>query len=103
LASPSLFVIAQKSDSPPPQKDAIADQVKKVIVEQLEVDENKVVPSARFMEDLGADSTDMVELVNTFEEAFDIKISDEDAEKIFTVANAIDCIKAHINNTKKSK
>jgi acyl carrier protein len=92
-----------KKDSPPPPKDAIAEKVKKIIVEQLEVDESKVVPDARFMEDLGADSTDVVELINTLEEAFDVKVSDVDAEKILTVANAIDYIKAHIHDAKKSK
>ena len=97
------MAIAQKSDPSPPQRDAIADKVKKIIVEQLEVDENKVVPDARFIEDLGADSTDMVELINAFEEAFAIKISDEEAEKILTVANALDYITAHIHDTKKSK
>ncbi|MBZ5720450.1 MAG: acyl carrier protein [Acidobacteriia bacterium] len=89
--------------SDPPQKDPVAEKVQKIVVEQLEVDEAKVVPSARFIEDLGADSLDVVELVMAFEEAFDINISDEDAEKMHTVGNAIDYIKAHAKPAEKPK
>ena len=61
---------------------AVADQVKKIIVEQLGVDEEEVTPDASFVDDLGADSLDTVELVMAFEEEFGIEIPDEDAEKI---------------------
>ncbi len=66
--------------------------VKKVIVDQLEVDEEKVVPNASFTDDLGADSLDIVELVMAFEEEFDIEIPDEAAEKILTVQEVVDYI-----------
>ncbi len=69
-------------------------KVKGIIVEQLGVDENQVDDSASFVDDLGADSLDIVELVMAFEEAFDIDIPDEDAEKIATVKDAVDYIKA---------
>ncbi len=67
------------------------DRVKQVIVVQLEVDEEKVVPNASFTDDLGADSLDIVELVMAFEEEFDIEIPDE-AEKILTVQEVVDYI-----------
>jgi acyl carrier protein len=70
----------------------IEDKVKQIVVEQLGVDEAEVTPSASFVDDLGADSLDQVELVMAFEEAFDIEIPDEDAEKIRTVQDAIDYI-----------
>ena len=72
---------------------AVEDRVKKIIVEQLGVEEDDVVPEAKFVEDLGADSLDTVELVMAFEEDFEIEIPDEDAEKILTVSGAIDYIK----------
>ncbi|GCL35297.1 MULTISPECIES: acyl carrier protein [Sphaerospermopsis] len=68
------------------------DRVKKVIVDQLEVDEEKVVPNASFTDDLGADSLDIVELVMAFEEEFDIEIPDEAAEKILKVQEVVDYI-----------
>lgn len=68
------------------------DRVKQVIVVQLEVDEEKVVPNASFTDDLGADSLDIVELVMAFEEEFDIEIPDEAAEKILTVQEVVDYI-----------
>ena len=71
----------------------IEETVKRIIAEQLGVDEDKIVPEARFIEDLGADSLDTVELVMALEEEFDQEIPDEDAEKIRTVQNAIDYIK----------
>ena len=71
------------------------DRVKQIIVEQLGVEEGEVTPSASFVDDLGADSLDTVELVMAFEEAFDIEIPDEDAEKITTVQNAIDYAQQH--------
>ncbi len=70
----------------------VEDKVKQIIVEQLGVDEGEVTPSASFVDDLGADSLDTVELVMAFEEAFDIEIPDEDAEKIKTVKDSIDYI-----------
>ncbi len=65
------------------------ERVKQIIVEQLGVDEAEVTPSASFVDDLGADSLDTVELVMAFEEAFEIEIPDEDAEKIRTVQDAV--------------
>ena len=72
---------------------AVADKVKSIIVEQLGVDEEEVTPDASFVDDLGADSLDTVELVMAFEEEFDLEIPDEDAEKITTVGDAIAYIK----------
>jgi len=74
----------------------IEQKVKEIIVEQLGVDESEVTPEASFIDDLGADSLDTVELVMAFEEAFDIEIPDEDAEKISTVQDAIDYVKSKI-------
>lgn len=71
---------------------AIEERVKKIISEQLGVEDEEVVSGASFVEDLGADSLDTVELVMAFEEEFDIEIQDEDAEKILTVQNAVDYI-----------
>lgn len=68
---------------------AVAQKVKQIIVEQLGVDEAQVDDTASFVDDLGADSLDIVELVMAFEEAFDIDIPDEDAEKIGTVKDAV--------------
>ena len=72
---------------------ALEERVKKIISEQLGVEEDDVVPDASFVDDLGADSLDTVELVMALEEEFDIEISDEDAEKIQKVQQAIDYIK----------
>ncbi|MBM3755211.1 MAG: acyl carrier protein [Acidobacteria bacterium] len=69
-------------------------KVKQIIVEQLGVDEAQVDGTAAFIEDLGADSLDLVELVMAFEEHFDLSIPDEDSEKIKTVKDAIDYIEA---------
>jgi acyl carrier protein len=69
---------------------AIDEKVKEIIVEQLGVDEAQVKPEASFIDDLGADSLDTVELVMAFEEKFDIEIPDEDAEKMRTVGDAIE-------------
>jgi|TARA_B100000378_G_scaffold222257_1_gene185732 acyl carrier protein len=71
----------------------IEGQVKKIVVEHLGIDESKVTPEARFIDDLGADSLDTVELVMAFEEKFSIEIPDDAAETILTVKNAIDFIK----------
>ena len=77
---------------------SVEERVKQIIVEQLGVDEAEVTPAASFVDDLGADSLDTVELVMAFEEAFEIEIPDEDAEKIQTVKDAID----YIESKKKS-
>ena len=69
-----------------------AERIKQIVAEQLGVDEDQVTNEASFMDDLGADSLDTVELVMALEEEFDIEISDEDAEKIQTVQDAIDYI-----------
>src|SRR6266478_2920238 len=79
---------------------AVDDKVKQIIVEQLGVDEGEVTTNASFVDDLGADSLDTVELVMAFEEAFDIEIPDEDAEKIRTVQDAIDYIGKHAKGGK---
>lgn len=73
---------------------AVEQKVKEIIVEQLGVDEGQVEPSASFVDDLGADSLDIVELVMAFEEAFDLDVPDEEAEKLKTVKDAVDYIKA---------
>jgi len=70
-------------------------RVKEIIVEQLGVNENEVTPEAKFVDDLGADSLDLVELVMALEEEYNIEISDEDAEKILTVGDVIEYIQAH--------
>jgi len=74
---------------------SVDERVKQIIVEQLGVDEAEVTPNASFVDDLGADSLDTVELVMAFEEAFEIEIPDEDAEKIRTVQDAISYIDQH--------
>jgi len=74
---------------------AIEDKVKEIIVDQLGVDAEQVTPEASFIDDLGADSLDTVELVMAFEEEFNIEIPDEEAEKIKKVGDAIEYIKSH--------
>ncbi len=74
---------------------SIFDRVKKVVVEQLSVDEKEVTPQASFQADLGADSLDTVELVMAFEEEFGTEIPDEEAEKIVTVQDAVNYIEKH--------
>src|SRR6202040_1341132 len=74
---------------------SVEERAKQIIVEQLGVDEGPVTPTASFVDDLGADSLDTVELVMAFEEAFGIEIPDEDAEKIATVKDAVDYIQKH--------
>jgi acyl carrier protein len=73
---------------------SLEQRVQEIIVEQLGVSAEEAVPQASFIEDLGADSLDIVELVMAFEEAFEIEIPDEDAEKIATVKDAIDYIES---------
>ena len=74
---------------------SVADRVKQIIVEQLGVDAAEVTPQAHFVNDLGADSLDTVELVMALEEEFDTEIPDEQAEKIQTVGQAVEYIKGH--------
>ena len=74
---------------------SVEEKVKHIIVEQLGVDEDEVKPEASFVDDLGADSLDVVELVMALEEEFEMEISDEDAEKLTTVKQAIEYIQAH--------
>jgi acyl carrier protein len=74
---------------------SVEERVKQIIVEQLGVNDTEVTPKASFVDDLGADSLDTVELVMAFEEAFDVEIPDDDAEKIRTVQDAISYIEAH--------
>jgi acyl carrier protein len=71
---------------------SVEESVKKIIAEKLSVDLEEVVPEASFVDDLGADSLDLVELIMSMEEEFDTDISDEDAEQITTVQDAIDYI-----------
>ena len=79
---------------------SVEERVKQIIIEQLGVDEGEVTPGASFVDDLGADSLDTVELVMAFEEAFEVEIPDEDAEKIRTVKDAVDYINVHAKGTK---
>ena len=75
----------------------VQDQVKKIVVDHLGIDESKVTPEAKFIDDLGADSLDTVELVMAFEEEFGSEISDSEAEKILTVGDAIKFIESKSN------
>jgi acyl carrier protein len=75
----------------------IFEKVKDIIVEQLSVEEDEVTMEASFIDTLGADSLDIVELIMALEEEFDIEIPEEDAEKITTVASAVNYIKEHTN------
>ena len=74
----------------------VADKIRKIICEQLDVPEEDVVPEASFVDDLGADSLDQVELIMAMEEEFDVSIPDEDAENIGTVKDAIDYVQKAI-------
>ena len=71
-------------------------RIKEIIIDKLGIEESKITPEARFIEDLGADSLDTVELIMQFEEEFDIEISDDDAEKLTTVGNSIDYINSKL-------
>ena len=77
---------------------SVEEKVKHIIVEQLGVDEDEVKSEASFVDDLGADSLDVVELVMALEEEFGLEISDEDAEKIGNVQQAIDYIESHVKS-----
>ncbi len=74
---------------------AVEERVRKIIIDQLGVDEAEVTPEAKFIDDLGADSLDTVELVMALEEEFGVEIPDEDAEKITTVQQAISYVQEH--------
>ena len=76
----------------------VQEKIKQIIVDELGVDEAEVTENARFIEDLGADSLDLVELVMRFEEEFDIEIPDEDAEKIQAVRDAYAYVEQHKNS-----
>ena len=76
----------------------VQDKIKQIIVDELGVDEAEVTENARFIEDLGADSLDLVELVMRFEEEFDIEIPDEAASEISTVAEAVSFIQKQLND-----
>jgi acyl carrier protein len=78
----------------------ITEKVKKMIVDQLGVSESEVVPAAKFIDDLGADSLDIVELIMALEDEYGIEIPDEDAEKIETVGDAIKYIEEHLADKK---
>ena len=78
----------------------VIERVKKIVVERLEVDADKVNEKASFIDDLGADSLDLVELVMAFEEEFGIEIPDEDAEKITRVKEAVEYIESHAKTKK---
>lgn len=74
---------------------SLNEKVTNIIVDKLSVEESRVVPEASFLDDLGADSLDTVELIMEFEEEFDLEIPDEDAEKITTVGSALEYINNH--------
>ncbi len=74
---------------------SLEDKIKKIIAEKLGVDLDEIIPKASFVDDLGADSLDLVELIMSMEEEFDIEISDEDAEKLLTVKDATEYVVKH--------
>ncbi len=74
----------------------IKDKLKQIVIDRLDVDEDQITPDASFVEDLGADSLDIVELIMGIEEEFDIEIPDEDAEKLTTVGGALEYIKSKL-------
>ncbi len=75
----------------------VFEKIKNIIVEQLGIDESKVTPEASFIDDLGADSLDMVELIMAIEEEFEIEVPEEEAENIVTVSDAMNYINSKVN------
>ncbi len=73
----------------------VEEKVRKIVAEKLSVEAEEVVPEASFVDDLGADSLDLVELIMAMEEAFDIEVPDDEAEKLQTVQDAVNYVKAH--------
>jgi acyl carrier protein len=92
----SLIFVSEGVETVMPDQAEIETKVRQIIVDELGVDENEVTPNARFIDDLGADSLDTVELVMRFEEEFGIEIPDEDAEKIQSVRDAYNYIDQHM-------
>lgn len=90
-----MTVLLEGGETRMTNKDAMYDKVKAIIVDQLGVEEEEVTPESSFIEDLGADSLDIVELIMALEEEFEIEVPDEDAEKLMTVTDAIEYIKSH--------
>ena len=86
------------SEKERPNADAVTRRIKELIAESLGISRDEVVDEASFIDDLGADSLDIVELVMALEKEFNIEIPDEDAEKISTVLNAVDHIRMHCKN-----
>jgi acyl carrier protein len=80
---------------------AVMDKVKQIIIDQLSVEEGEVTPAASFVDDLGADSLDRVELIMALEEAFDLEIPDDQAEQIKTVQDAVDYIEKNSKAVKQ--
>ena len=78
------------------KKEEMLSRLKEIIIDRLDVEEDQIVPEASFVEDLGADSLDIVELIMGIEEEFDIEIPDEDAEKLTTVGEAMNYVKAKL-------
>jgi acyl carrier protein len=87
--------VSEKAEKTENENVSIEDKVIGIVASQLDVEKEKIKPETSFINDLGADSLDIVELVMEFEEAFDMSIPDEDAEKIRTVGDAINYIKEH--------
>ena len=73
------------------------EKMKEIIIDKLGVDENKITKEAKFVDDLGADSLDTVEIIMDFEEEFDVEIPDEDAEQLTTIQSALDYINSRLN------
>ena len=96
ITSNEKYSINQGGELETMSSEEVFDKVKEIIVEQLGVAEDSVTEEASFIDDLGADSLDIVELIMALEEEFDIEIPDSDAEKVVTVADVVDYIKENI-------
>jgi acyl carrier protein len=90
-----VYTVSEKAEKTENENVSIEEKVIGIVASQLDVEKEKIKPETSFINDLGADSLDIVELVMEFEEAFDMSIPDEDAEKIRTVGDAITYIKEH--------